>query len=361
MSKIIELSVGTNYVIDWSVSDAIREILQNAIDQETRDPSNKMTIDNAGGIVTISNKSSKLTKSSLVLGGTNKLNDDKTIGKFGEGYKLALLVLLRAGIEVVIHNHYEKEFWIPKLVKSKTFGIEVLAIEIDKSWFSKPDNNLSFMLRGIKNLDAILNNLMLNTDNYEVIESSYGKMLIGKPGDIYVNGLFVCHKKELKYSYSIKPQYLEVGRDRNLVNDWDICYRIAAMWAEVYAEYKSRILSDIEKEVYDMKHFIYHQKTTYIGGGQYSSTAGDDLYKKKFNGGVPVSSEAEIEMAIKKYGDKVKTFITSSQIVELTKNSVTVREIPQVSTEDLLAKFYNQHKKQFTKAMTLDWNKIIKK
>lgn len=359
MSKVIELSVGTNYVIDWTVSDAIREILQNAIDQETRDKSNKMTIDNAGGIVTISNKSSKLTKSSLVLGGTDKLNDDKTIGKFGEGYKLALLVLLRAGIEVVIHNHYEKEVWIPKLIMSKTFGVEVLAIEINKGWFTKPDNNLSFVLHGVEDLDNILKKLRLNTSNYEVVKTSYGDILIGKkPGDIYVNGLFVCHKKELKYSYSIKPQYLEVGRDRNLVNDWDICYRIAAMWAEVYVDYKSRILKDIESEVYDMKHFIYHQKTEYLGNGKYASSVGDDLYKQKFDGGVPVSSEAEIEIAVKNYGAKVKTFITSSQIVELTRDSITIKEKPSKSQKDLLAKFFEQHKKQFTKDMMKDWNQL---
>lgn len=358
MIKTIELSIGLNYVADWTIGDAIREILQNAIDQETRDISNKMTLDVTNNMITISNLTSKLSKDSLILGGTDKRNEDKTIGQFGEGYKLALLVLLRAGKEVLIHNHFEKEVWIPKIVKSKVFNTEVLALEIHKSWFKKPNNNLSFVIHDIEEPYSVLDSILLNRDKYRSIETDYGDILVdGESGNIYVNGLFVCHKKDLKYSYSIKPNHLKVGRDRDLVEDWDVMYKTSAMWQEVYPEYKDSLIYDVENEVADVKYIIYHQKTHFIG--EISHNLGKDIYKEKYEGKVPVSSEVERDIAIKKYGPKVQTVIAPREVVELTKDSITVREIPIVPKEELLGNFYNRHKKQFTKIMLKEWDYII--
>ena len=356
--KRIELSIGTSYIKDWTVSDAVREILQNAIDQEVRIPGNKKSIDYTGDILIISNKTSHLTKASLIMGGTDKDNEDCSIGQFGEGYKLALLVLLRAGIEVVIHNYSEEEVWIPQIIKSKTFGVEVLAIDIDKSWVTKPDNNLSFVMHGIKDIGSILKKIMFNPTEKNSIKTEFGHIItIGKEaGNIYVNGLFVCKKEGLKYGYSIKPNFLKLGRDRDIVNDWDIKYRTSAMWGELYATHKDLILTNVESGIEDVKYIIYHKKTVYIGNRK--TDIGSDLYDRNFSGKVPVSSEAERDLALKKYGKKVQTIITSSQVVELTKGSITIKEIPQVSKEELLKNFHNKHKRQFTRDMQRDWEKL---
>lgn len=37
-----ELTISTNYVPDWTYVEALRELFQNALDQQTENPANKM-------------------------------------------------------------------------------------------------------------------------------------------------------------------------------------------------------------------------------------------------------------------------------------------------------------------------------
>lgn len=102
MQSKFELSISTGYVPDWGIVEAFRELYQNAIDNETINPENKASFsfvqeDEKTGTVRITNKTSVLTKESLLLGSTTKANDENTIGKHGEGYKIAFMVLLRNG------------------------------------------------------------------------------------------------------------------------------------------------------------------------------------------------------------------------------------------------------------------------
>ncbi len=43
-----ELSISADYVPEWGTTEAIREFFQNSIDEETRDPGNKMFFDYLG-------------------------------------------------------------------------------------------------------------------------------------------------------------------------------------------------------------------------------------------------------------------------------------------------------------------------
>ena len=43
MSECYELSLTPNYVSDWTFNDALRELIQNGIDQETIRPDNKFS------------------------------------------------------------------------------------------------------------------------------------------------------------------------------------------------------------------------------------------------------------------------------------------------------------------------------
>lgn len=225
--KRIELSISTGYVLDWGIKEAVREIIQNAIDQANKIADNEMSIEETGDILIISNKTSKLTRASLVLGASTKTEEEESIGKFGEGYKLALLVLLRSGVEVVIHNYGEKETWVPEICYSNEYKTNVLVINIYKQYISKPKHgNLVFQLNGVKNIKEILSSIMLDETVYsEVIETKKGKILRGGPkGNIYVNGLFVGKRDEndLEDSYSFHPKYLKIGRDRNLIDNFDL-------------------------------------------------------------------------------------------------------------------------------------------
>lgn len=107
MSECYELSLTPNYVSDWTFNDALRELIQNGIDQETIRPDNKFSIDYDEGkeVIRLVNKNAKLKISTLLLGKTNKSNDEDTVGQFGEGYKIAALVLNRLGKTFTIYNY----------------------------------------------------------------------------------------------------------------------------------------------------------------------------------------------------------------------------------------------------------------
>ena len=65
-----ELSLVKSYVQEWTAEDAIREIIQNAIDESNRVEDNAMSVeyDPEAKTLTISNKKSVLTHDTLLLG-----------------------------------------------------------------------------------------------------------------------------------------------------------------------------------------------------------------------------------------------------------------------------------------------------
>ena len=85
-----KMSLDANYVSDWTAQDAFRELFQNAIDWGNWSHSIK------DGTLCIISHNANLSPSTLLLGSSSK-KDGTTIGKWGEGYKLAMLVLVRLG------------------------------------------------------------------------------------------------------------------------------------------------------------------------------------------------------------------------------------------------------------------------
>ena len=234
-----ELSISPDYVPNWTELDAVREIFQNALDQQSVDPANRMSwnFSKEDSCFWISSRQSKLTKDTLLFGTSSKANDVKTIGMFGEGYKLALLVLTRLGYDVVINNYSENEIWKPKIINSKRYGSKILIIDIEKKrWSNPPDENLTFMIHGTHAgiiADIGMSNLHMKAPK-KVIETSYGRILLGRRhvSKVYINGLFVSTKPGFIYGYDIKPEYLTIGRDRNLIGDFDLAWITSKMWAE---------------------------------------------------------------------------------------------------------------------------------
>lgn len=102
-----ELTLTPNYVSDWNFNDALRELIQNGTDQEVLDPDNEFQIDYSPKekVLRLKNRKSVLKINTLLLGRSSKANNEDTVGQFGEGYKIAALVLNRLGKTFTIYNN----------------------------------------------------------------------------------------------------------------------------------------------------------------------------------------------------------------------------------------------------------------
>ena len=81
--KAIELSLSPKYVSGWGVEEAVREILQNAIDQKADGAEASVSYDRE--TLSILTDGARLKTSTLLLGESGK-DDERYIGKYGEEY-----------------------------------------------------------------------------------------------------------------------------------------------------------------------------------------------------------------------------------------------------------------------------------
>lgn len=296
MKKVYELSLTKGYVAHWTVQDAVREIIQNAIDQEAQIPNNKMSIVYDGeNALTISNQASVLNKKALLLGYTSKENDDKTIGKFGEGLKVALLVLNRLNKKVTIYNYGKKEVWTSAFKKSKKYeGEEILTVTVETEaiWKKAPNDNLSIVIEGVtkEEYSEIVKRTLLLQENPKVLNCQNGCQILldeDKAGCIYVNGLFVSKSNDFEYGYNMTPSKITIGRDRDLVNEFFLVYETSNMWSQHMSEEYYHLIENGCKDV--SKIYLYKDNTL-------SSLIYKQFISRYSEDAIAVSSQSEYEL-----------------------------------------------------------------
>lgn len=291
----IELTLAPNYVPTWALVDAIRELFQNALDQQKQNNENEASwnYDDVTGVLTIGNATSKLTAASLLLGQTTKADDKSTIGQFGEGYKIATLVLLREGKNVVFYNYGAREIWRPRFVKSRRFGTDILTFFIEKKavWEKVPSADLVIAIDGIsadEYYDQIVpSNLHLRSD-FEVIEETDFGDIINLPGKVFVNGLYVCDYEPYTYGYNFKPEHIRLDRDRKMVSDFDLRWMASNMWST--CKDTDKVLEMIAEDKADV---------AFLDSVSYTSSW-RDLAAEKFKSvygpeAIPVTSQEEMD------------------------------------------------------------------
>ena len=300
---LIKFPIAKNYVESWGLNEAVREIIQNAIDQEVQsDGANTFSIhhDPLENILHISSKESKLSRNTLLFGTTTKKDDNRTIGKFGEGYKLALLVLTRLNKDVEVFNYSLRERWTTKFVKSRTFEAEVLGINIEKFiWTTPPNNDLTFVIKDVSEKDYIgIAERVLQLQSYETIKLSNGEALLDDRHKrmIFVNGLFVCEMKDenMQYGYNLNSSIISLDRDRSVVDGFDLFWETSAMWSK--SSSRHLIVDMANSGASDIK-FI---KNTSYGSTDEAADLMYDDFETKHNGAIPVSSQEEVDSYTRK-------------------------------------------------------------
>ena len=359
------LTLSPNYVKNWTDSDAIREFIQNAIDQEHCDPSNTKDIYIDGDSLVIANKTSKLSKSSLLLGGGTKSEGDNNIGQFGEGYKVALLVLLRDGFKITINNYGASELWIPKIVNSKVYESEVLAIDTQEFEFEGYNpNSLEIIITKEdydfkETLSTIWLEFETSLDDLDCIHTNKCTILLDEQYEnkIYVKGLYIGELKGLKYGYSFEPSMIKIGRDRNLVNSFDVYWALSKyIWNSV--DYSDEKVCNIVKElIKEEAKEVEYLDVNYLPSSFKEIMVED--YKDKY----VISCESDKEAIKETYGN-VETTIVPDKIKTLVYNYQT-REtgirVEVKSAYTLLEEFIEKYENTLSYEMLEDLDKIMER
>ena len=96
--KQIIYPITLEYRKHWKEWEAIRELIQNALDSDKQ----TTRIYKQDGNLIIEDKGKGLQVKHLLLGISEKQDKENTRGQFGEGLKIALIVLKRLGYDVEI-------------------------------------------------------------------------------------------------------------------------------------------------------------------------------------------------------------------------------------------------------------------
>jgi len=226
--RTIELSLAKNYVPQWTIVDAIRELIANALDTGSA----KVTIQ--GDTLSILTTSGAIPIEHLLLGSGSKTEDTDTIGQFNEGLKLALLILARENTNCNIFNG--NDMWTPYIATSQIFGIDCLHLSIEK-YEDEYDNEVLFELSKLSEdvIEEVRAKNLCFHDNLDLIETPNGDILkdSNMKGQIFCGGVWVCEDKTFDYGYNFNTDVLKLDRDRKTVSTFDISWQTKELWKYV--------------------------------------------------------------------------------------------------------------------------------
>lgn len=337
-----ELSISADYVPSWGIVEGVREFFQNAIDEETRDSSNKMMLsyDADREVLQIGNKHSELDIKSLLFGNTTKDKDAEMIGNHGEGYKIATVVLLRNNKQVTFYNYCRREIWRPRLVKSKKYGgvlVPTFFVETSAIWEKVPEHSLIIEIGGItsEEYDQIKGaNLHLQED-YERVHTMYGDILKDERfiGKVFVGGLYICNEPRLEIGIDFKPCYVRLERDRSMVNSFDVQWYASRMMEQAKdAELLKRSLCSYSG------YYICHECVPM----DLKNEIAEDFINEYGAKAVPISNQEDME-GMKKRGykpvivskSKKEVILESEYFEDVEEENRKIREMQRPLTDRL--------------------------
>lgn len=207
MAEKRSLTVESQYCSNWTVEDAIRELVQNAIDTGTKIDISRH--DNSKWVIRDNGKGIQL--SDFLVGRTSKSNDSEAIGQFGEGAPIGCLVLARSGRDVKVYSKGKRYAF--SFEYDNQWGSQLLTVTIDDASIDKGTTVLvECSAEEMYNVQA----KFLKLSPQPVLARTKGSEFLSCPGRVYVNGLEVTKIKSI-FGYNFKGHKELVNRDRNAI------------------------------------------------------------------------------------------------------------------------------------------------
>lgn len=354
---MIKYPISKDYVSHWTIYDAIRELLQNAIDSDTQLERTTLEIKYENNNLIIRNEAI-LDRKSLLLGNSSKRDDNSTIGNYGEGYKIASLVLSRNEKQINIFS--DLNVFSPKIQYDKDFDAEILVIEESETF------NPNYT-------EVIVNNI--TEDEYKIIVNnclllqSYDKIIINNEeiltdgihkGKIFIKGLYVCTKKNLQYGYNFNPSTLRINRDRNITEDFDTQWATSKLWNNIDESLDYKLLELININCPDV---------SYLNSQSYNKR---DLvyteFRKEYGNSIPITHQYEKKDYIAKgYKESElvivpeikRDLIKSSSNYSLPKPKIKQEYRKNMKPKDALLSFQMKYKDNLSSEQLKDIEELL--
>jgi hypothetical protein len=232
----IELTIKTTYLPNWGAWEGIRELVQNGRDAETEFNA-PLTVSWLNGTLRIENEGAVLPHEALLLGHTSKEGRGDLIGKFGEGLKLGILALVRAGRPVKIRSG--SEVWMPTIARSEKFNADVLVFDIQGGREDK--QRVRIEVGGVTesewtDMKTRFLFLVKSRKVSATVGTYSGDLLLDDKykGKVFVKGIFVMNQPKLQYGYNFAD--VDVDRDRKMVHGYDIDYAAKSIWRSAMSQ-----------------------------------------------------------------------------------------------------------------------------
>lgn len=229
MAKQI-LPIKETYVSHWGLWESVREIVQNAKDEEDA-RGNGMSVEHTGQYLVVSNEGADMDRKVLLLGYTSK-DGSNLRGHFGEGLNLALLAAARGGYDISVSTKTER--WVPSIETSKHYGGERVLV-ISSTKHATPRNGVTVKIKmpAATWAEMKLGFLFLyDAKDVLKVDTYQGSVLTHEKfrGKCFVKGIFTCNHPNTHYGYDFSN--VNVDRDRRMIDTWDLEWNMATMLRE---------------------------------------------------------------------------------------------------------------------------------
>lgn len=259
----IDYMMTASYRKEWGVVDAIRELVQNCMDNSHCESTFEFREDNSLKVTTYGYV---LPSEVFALGESQKENSHSR-GGFGEGFKLALLVLTRGGNDPELYSgedHIAPDFE-PNAIGVDTFCMTFTNVgSCERAVAERNYTNVQDTTFIINNLtSAEIGELkyklpILADDPLPPVEFGDVNLIPDRPGQIFVGGLYVCEDTGFKYGYDFCPSVVTMGSDRQLADVRGLSWETSKYWANNTVGKEHKVLNMLTEGNQDVSSYNYH-------------------------------------------------------------------------------------------------------
>jgi hypothetical protein len=213
-----------DYVPEWGSWEVVRELVTNALDA---DPGFTLTQNDDGALV-IKSKGGELAVRHLLFGVSEKQGPN-AVGQFGEGMKLALLVLTRMGLTAHVYSG-GRHLW--------NEPAELEGEQVFKVVWKNGIVDSGQTVVGIPDWegDTYEHRFIRPGDPRIAYTDPFGRSILEEPDpNIYVKGVWVQKARGYSKSYAFGYNLTDadMNRDRGVVDAWKANCEIGKLWASV--------------------------------------------------------------------------------------------------------------------------------